>query len=113
MHNGVHEKAASIAQDLRIGQLSFTNTDDSISQLLGRGLADALFLQLSTDIAIIQTRLKRLRELIFHTQNQILVLPVVLKPALTIAIFTLGILDDAHVSCGNIKVTASPSISTE
>ena len=103
--HGIHEETAGIALYFGVGQFGITDIDNGLTQLLGSRFSNALTLQFSTNISIIQMGMERFRELIFHTDNEILILPILLETTLTIAIFALGIFEDADMACSYLNST--------
>ena len=99
VHDGVHKETARIAHHLRVRQLRLTNRDDRIPQLLGRRVTKASPPQFLMDITIVETRRKFLLQHIGHRSDQIFVLPVFLKPTLTIGILAGSIADGTHLAC--------------
>ena len=101
-HDGVHKETPSIACHFRVRQFRFANLDNGIPHLLRCRLVDTLPLQFRTDITVVQMGLESLFQHIGDCRDQIFVFPFILKPALTIAIFTGLLIDGAHLTCGNL-----------
>ena len=103
LHDRIHEETARIALHLRIRQFGITNLDDDITELLSSRIPDFLCSQRSTDVAIIQIRHKVLAQAIDDMSNQILVLPFMLEPALSIAILAVLIIENHQLSGSNLN----------
>ena len=101
-HDGVHKETARITRHLRIGQLSVSDVNDGLAQLLGRRLGYPFLLQLSADIPVVQMRMELSREPVGHIGDEVAVFPLMLKTTLTIGIATVRLSDGHHLTSGNL-----------
>ena len=89
LHDGIHKETAGISLFLGVGQLRVTDADDTVTQLLCRGILNPLLTKLLPDIPVVEVRCERFLQTIGHMGDQKTVFPVVLKPALTIVVVAL------------------------
>ena len=102
LHDRIHEEAARIALHLRVWQLGVANLDDDVTKLLGCRILDMLGSQGCTDIAVIQIRHKAPGKSIDDMGNQILILPLVLEPALAIAVVAILVIEHHYPARSNL-----------
>ena len=98
VHHGIHEEAACIAHNLRVGQLCLTYLDDGLAQLFGSRSCYTLALERMADVAVVEVGSEGAREAVGDMRNEILVFPFVLESALTISILAVGIEQTHHIA---------------
>lgn len=73
VHNGIHEEAACIAHNLRVGQLCLAYFDDGLAQLFGSRSCYALAFERMADVAVVEIGGEGAREAIGDMRNEELV----------------------------------------